>query len=460
MGISPARRIAYDVLHRVEEDAAYASEVLHASLGADVSSADAALATEIVMGVLRWRRLLDFLLERHLRKPVSGLDLPVGIALRAGLYQLRFLTTIPARAAVYESVEMAKRGRKSSAASLVNAVLRRAAGEAAVSAETFLPPSLPAAERLGILHSHPDWMVQRWLVRFGEASAVALLEANNRAPRVMCAVHDWNRFEEISAELDKSGLRVEPGRLLRTAFIVGGGSPAGTEAFRRGAISIQDEASQAVPLLLGAGPGDRILDLCAAPGGKASSLIRAVGESGLVVGADLHERRLRGMQSHLERLRLPRAQLIVLDAARALPFRAGFGKILVDAPCSGTGTLARHPEIRWRLQPEKLGEFHALQSRFLGNALACLAPSGRLVYSTCSIEPEENEEVLAEVLREARRGSERIRIVSAAEAERLLVPYLVAGQNACALFADGGFFRTSPAVHQTDGFFAAILEKS
>ncbi len=459
MQISPARKIAYDVLRRVEEDAAYASEALHAELGAEVSSADAALATEIAMGVLRWRRLLDFLLERHLRKPVSRLDLSVAIALRTGLYQLRFLRRIPAHAAVYESAEMVKRGRKSSAASLVTAVLRRAAGEAGVGAETFLAPSLRPAERLGILHSHPSWMVERWLARFGETSVVALLKANNSAPRVTCVMQDMNRYEETIRELEKAGLRIETGRLLKAAFSAGGGSATGTDAFRRGAISIQDEASQAVPLLLGARSGDFVLDLCAAPGGKTSALIRAAGDSGLVVAADLHEHRLRVTQTHFERLRLRRAHFVVLDAARGLPFRAGFGRILVDAPCSGTGTLARHPEIRWRLQPEKLREFHGLQTRLLRNALACLAPGGRLVYSTCSIEPEENEEVVAEVLREACGDFASIRIVPPSETEALLIPHLAQGMEAGTLFTDDGFFRTSPAVHQTEGFFAAVLER-
>jgi len=247
MPVTPARRIAFDVLRRVEAEGAYASDVLHAELGASGSlnfkssnfkSEDAALATELALGVLRQRRLLDFILARQLKKPVEKLDLPVLLALRMGLYQLRFLERIPARAAVNESVELVKLAKKFSAATLVNAVLRRAADEAHNPAEEFLPQNLPLADRLGILHSHPTWIVERWLARLGETQTVTLLEANNRTPRLACAVHTQNLAEaltpggppsqdDVFALLEKSGLRIEPGLLLKNAFAVSGGSPTG-----------------------------------------------------------------------------------------------------------------------------------------------------------------------------------------------------------------------------------------
>ena len=307
--ISPARRIAYEVLRRVEAEGAYASDVLHTELGARVKAEDAGLATELVMGVLRWRRLLDFLLERQMKKTVARLDLPVALALRIGLYQLRFLERIPARAAVNESVELVKSARKTSAATLVNAVLRRAADEARVPAAKFVPQATPLAERLGILHSHPTWMVERWLKRLGEAQTVALLEANNRAPRLSCALHDLTRRDEIFAALQHAGLRIEAGHILQSAFSVRGGSPTRTESFRSGAISIQDEASQTVPLLLDTQSGDRVLDLCAAPGGKTPSLVRSAGASGIVVAADRHAHRLRAMREQFKRLGLTQVQL-------------------------------------------------------------------------------------------------------------------------------------------------------
>ncbi len=455
MAVSPSRQIAFEVLRRVEAEGAYASDVLHAEMGANIKPTDAALATEITMGVLRWRRLLDFLLERQLKKPVEKLDLAVALALRIGTYQLRFLQNIPARAAVNESVELVKRARKMSAAPLVNAVLRRMAEDSKSPAENYLPSKISPAERLGILHSHPTWIVERWLSRLGETPTVALLEANNRAPRLSCALHDADHREEIIRSLEKAGLRVEPGQLLKAAFAVSGGSPARTEMFRAGKISIQDEASQAIPLLLGVRAGDRVLDLCAAPGGKTPALIRAAGAQAIVVAADHHAHRLRAMQSQFKRLGLDGARLVELDATQPLPFAGEFDRILVDAPCSGTGTLARHPEIRWRLRAEQLAESSEQQSRMLRMALAHLARGGRLVYSTCSIEPEENENVVAEVLRD----TPTVQRVPATEAARTIEPQLMPGIESPTLFAGDGYFRTSASIHRTDGFFAALLEK-
>jgi 16S rRNA (cytosine967-C5)-methyltransferase len=455
MAVSKSRQIAFEVLRRVEAEGAYASDTLHAELGANVKPADAALATELTMGVLRWRRLLDFLLERQLKKPVERLDLAVALALRMGAYQLRHLEKIPARAAVNESVELVKRARKASAASLVNAVLRRIADHSRSPAEEYLQPNTAPAERLGILHSHPTWMVERWLTRLGEARTVALLEADNRAPRLSCALHDFGERQEIVRALEQAGMRVEPGTLLKSAFAVSGGSPARTEAFRAGQISIQDEASQAIPLLLGVRSGDRVLDLCAAPGGKTPALMRAAGAEGFVIAADRHAHRLRAMQAQFKRLRLGGAQLVELDATNALPFGGEFDRILVDAPCSGTGTLARHPEIRWRLGAGQLAEFHEEQARMLVAALAHLARGGRLLYSTCSIEPEENEDVIAEVL----KATPSVRSVPPSEAARALEPLLAPKVESSTLFAADGYFRTFPPAHRTDGFFAALLEK-
>jgi 16S rRNA (cytosine967-C5)-methyltransferase len=461
MLVSISRKIASDVLRRVEAEGAYASDALHGALDAGPSAAklkpeDAALATELVMGVLRWRGLLDFLIERHLNKPVERLDLPVAIALRMGVYQLRFLEKIPARAAVNESVELVKRARKSSAAPFVNAVLRKIAADAKSPADKFLPPGVSAPERLAILHSHPTWMVERWLARFGEAQTIALLEANNRAPRLSLALHAPQTHDETIRALEKSGLRMEPGAVLKSAFAASGGSPARSQAFRAGQISIQDEASQAIALLLGVRAGDRVLDLCAAPGGKTAALARAAGEKGRVVAADLHAHRLRAMAAQLKRLGVQNVQLIQLDATRGLPFEDAFDRILVDAPCSGTGTLARHPEIRWRLRPERLAELREQQKLLLANALEKLAPGGRLVYSTCSIEPEENEDVITHFL----NNSSTIRAVPIADAARTLAPYLAPHLNVAGFFGADGFFRTSPSVHRTDGFFAALLQKA
>jgi 16S rRNA (cytosine967-C5)-methyltransferase len=456
MRVTPARRIAYEILYRVEAEGAYASDLLHARLDAGVKTEDAGLATELTLGVLRWRRLIDFLLQQQLKKPVAKLDAAVAIALRMGTYQLRFLERVPPPAAVNESVELVKRARKSSAATLVNAVLRRVAASAKADLDMIALRDSPPAERLAVIHSHPTWMTERWIGRLGEARAIELLEADNRTPLLSCATEDPARREEAIENLKRSGLRIKPGRLLKNAFSVSGGSLTRTAAFQKGWISIQDEASQAIPLLLEARAGERVLDLCAAPGGKTAALVRAVGSEGAVVAADRYAHRLRAMREQFTRQGLERAAMVELDAAQPLPFRFEFRRILVDAPCSGTGTLARHPEIRWRLQPEQLREFQALQVSLVRSALAHLAPGGRLVYSTCSLEPEENEEVVAEVL----ALFPAMHVVKPGISARALAPHLATGVDPAGFFAAGDYFRTLPAMHDADGFFAAVLERN
>jgi len=257
----------------------------------------------------------------------------------------------------------------------------------------------------------------------------------------------------VIASLDAEGFEAAPGQWLSSAIELrrarrGGAARAG--AVRSGRIFLQDEASQMVPLLLDAHPGHRVLDLCAAPGGKTARLARQTGQSG-VVAADLHLHRLRQMRAFLEKLGARDAYAVALDGTQPLPFGVRFDRILVDAPCSGTGTLARNPEIRWRLRPEDLPALAEKQTALLCHALEQLAPGGRVVYSTCSLEPEENEGVVAAALT-AHRGVRR------AAGEPALEPGLRRPADAHTLFDSQACFRTLPWVHGTDGFFAAILE--
>lgn len=457
MPISPSRRIAFEVLCRVASEGAYASELLNTRLTARISRADAALATELTLGVLRWQRLLDFLLGRNLDRAPDRLDPEVLIALRLGLYQLRYLERIPAHAAVGESVELVKRARKYSAAALVNAVLRRSAPDAKLSGkqlQALLPEDAPLAERYGILHSHPTWLVERWLAHFGKDRALMLLETDNRPAHLSCAILDPGRVPEIEESLRSGGFAVLPGHWLRTALTLsGGGNIAASQAFQQGQIAAQDEGSQLVAHLVDAQPGQSVLDLCAAPGGKTLILARAVLPDGRVVASDVHEHRLRSVREQLDRTHTTNVQLMALDATRPLPFDQPFDRILLDAPCSGTGTLARNPEIRWRLKPNDLAVAHARQSAMLQNALRLLAPGGRLIYATCSLEPDENEAVV----REALVANPQIRLGGIPET---LLPHLRPGVPAATLFDREGFFRTFPPESGTDGFFAAVLQKS
>jgi 16S rRNA (cytosine967-C5)-methyltransferase len=501
MAISPSRRIAFDILRRVTCEGAYASELLYTRLGPRISRADAALCTELTLGVLRWQGLLDFLIASHLqsqnarrdsKRTVEHLDIEVLLALRLGLYQLRFLGRVPAHAAVGESVELVKCGPKRSAAGLVNAVLRHAAPDAKVSGaelERLLPESLSASARAAILYSHPEWLATRWFAAFGERRAIDLMAANNRQPLLSCAVLDARCVEivaeslqETPAERRADGAASElsswrsvnsaatksaarPGHWLRSALTLGGGNPATLAAFQSGEISLQDEASQMVAHLADARPGHRVLDVCAAPGGKATLLARAVAPNGSVIAGDLHEHRLRSMQEQLNRTGTRNVYLAALDATRPLPFpdpeiaERSFDRILVDAPCTGTGTLARNPEIRWRLKPGDLAGAHCRQVKMLVHALALLPAGGRLVYATCSLEPEENEQVLRDALTAPEADPASLHFVSGRAA---LEAHLRPGVSAEALFEGSGHdgcFRTFPPETHTDGFFAAVIER-
>jgi len=316
------------------EGGGYASDLLLAE-SAGLDSRDAGLASAIVFGVLRYRAQLDFLID-HYSGRRQKLDREVRIALRMGIYQLRYLERIPPYAAVAETVELVKRARKRSAAGLVNVLLRKVNREAV---------EWPNRE---IALSCPEWLLARWERHYGA---------------------------ECAARIASAALR-EPEKFVRLG-------PAGAR--------MQDIGSQAIVPLLGLEPGQRFLDLCAAPGNKTAQAL----ETGAhVVAADLHFHRAAPLKALTP-------NVVVLDGTGAVPFRRAFDRILIDAPCSGTGTLGRNPEIKWRLTAGDLENLHRRQTALVANGLAALAPGGLLVYSTCSLEPEENENVVAEFRAEA-----------------------------------------------------------
>lgn len=465
MPVSPARKIAFDVLRQVASQGAYASELLYARMGPQMSRADAGLATELTLGVLRWQALLDFLLQRHLDRPVARIDLEVLLALRLGLYQLRYLDRVPAHAIVNDSVELTKQSSKRSAAPFVNAVLRRAAGDAKISGDELAhliasstssgasAANRTEAERLALLHSHPAWMVERWLATFGTDRTIALMEANNRPAGLSCVLLDpRDNSDEITESLKADSLETTPARWLRSAITISGGNPNAAKAFKQGKISFQDEASQMVAHLVDVHSGQQVLDICSAPGGKTVIMARSAMPGGHVTATDLHEHRLRSTRQQLARTKTQNVKLLALDATKPLPFRHPFDRILLDAPCSGTGTLARNPEIRWRLQLSDVQNAHRQQTEMLRQALAILPEGGRLVYATCSLEPEENEMVVEQGL----ASDAGIRVVTGLPA---LEPHLRAGVSGAELFDERGFFRSFPPNSQTDGFFAAVLER-
>ncbi|MGH9579557.1 MAG: transcription antitermination factor NusB [Terriglobales bacterium] len=443
MAASAARAAAFDALLRVERRGVHSDDALHSRLLQPLTAADRALATELVMGVLRWRARLDAVLAAASRQPLATLDLEVLLALRLAAYQLGFLDRVPQRAAVHESVELVKRARKRSAAPFTNAVLRRVARDAARLKPAGNPPK--DAISMAAHWSHPVWLVERWVSAFGAEAAGRICEHNQFPPQAALWLSDATLEDSLGAE----GVKLAPGMLLRDARRVTAGDIAHTRAFREGRLRLQDEASQLVAVV--AGTGGSILDCCAAPGGKTAILAGRNPEA-LVVATDASASRLRT----LRRLALRENVRIVAADAVALPFAIQFDRILADVPCSGTGTLARNPEIKWRLRPADLTSFHRRQVELLGAALNNLAPGGRLVYSTCSLEKEENEDVVEEVL--ATRSGFRL-LACGAELDRLLRGGELAWKDSASLTA-GPFLRTLPGTHPCDGFFAALVERA
>lgn len=389
------------------------------------------------MGVIRWQSLLDSSFSGLLTKGLGKLDPEVLIALRMGAYQLAFLDRIPGHAVVNEAVELVKKSGKSSAAGLVNAVLRKLAGNR--------HDIISGGKGLAADYAHPSWLVERWVALFGYDRSEKICRYDQQAPATMLRTSG----PEDESILLREGFQLSPGALVKNARIVTGGERWESALFRTGRVAIQDEGSQLVAALVG--EGKRILDCCAAPGGKTAALAAALPHSE-ILAAELHPHRARILR---ERAPQPNVQVITADA-RQLPFRADFDRVLADVPCSGTGTLARNPEIKWRLTPEDISDLQNRQTAILKSALKHVGPGGRLVYSTCSLEPEEDEDVVAAALKD--------------NPEFELLPVkdeLLNLKNSGALvwqdvdgLVNGNFLRTFPGVHPCDGFFAAILERS
>ncbi len=389
--ISPARVAAFKVLQQVENGAF--SSVLLASENPHLQPLDRALCHELVLGVLRWQLFLDKIVEHFSKRRVDSLDAAVRIALRLGLYQLRFLTRVPASAAVNESVSLVRAARLSSATAFVNAVLRRAVREAEYDPAAEISDPL---EKIAVQTSHPAWLIERWVNSFGVEEAEAFARANNTAPpTAFRVVAKRANQSEILSRLSAAGATLESSDIVDGAWRVSGTTSLLREMSAAGEIYLQDEASQLVADAMDVKRGERVLDLCAAPGGKTTLMADRAGDEAFIVASDRSPTRLATVISTTRLHELKSVTPLILDATERLPFeQESFDRVLVDAPCSGTGTLRSNPEIRWRLVPTEFSRFAQQQKRILSRAVEVLKPGGRLVYSTCSVEREENEEVI------------------------------------------------------------------
>ena len=444
MAISRARTSAFDILLRVECENAHASELLHSAQYAGLSSADHALATELVMGVLRWRSLLDQQIAEQSSRRLEKLDPEVLAALRLAAYQLGFLNRVPQRAAVHESVELVKRARKGSAVPFANAVLRKLAAATGRPDTSTMVAEAGSAVQLAEASAHPLWMLERWEREFGFDALRQICIHDQTTPPTAVRLGS----PDVEDELKRDGVELAAGQLLTSARRVLSGNVAMARAFRQGRIAIQDEASQLVALLVG--EGENILDCCAAPGGK-TRILASRNPGATILAAEMHPHRARLLRKLVSEKNV---QVITADA-RQLPVNILFDRVLADVPCSGTGTLAHNLEIKWRLKPEDLQDFHERQAAILQSAMNHVAPGGRIIYSTCSLEPEENVAVVEEALAK----SPTFHVLDC----RLVLQKLgQAGELAWGdldSLSSGPYLRTIPGVHPCDGFFAAILQR-
>jgi 16S rRNA (cytosine967-C5)-methyltransferase len=424
--VSPARLAAFNVLQQVEAGAF--SSVLLASEEPKLQPADRSLCHELVLGVLRWQLFLDKIVEHSSKRRSESLDSAVRIALRLGLYQVHFLTRIPASAAVNESVSLVRAARLSSATTFVNAVLRRAIREAEYDPAAEISDPLA---KIAVRTSHPVWLIERWTKAFGITEAEAFAQANNVVPPTAFRVVTTRADQaEVLGKLRQAGAMIEPSQVAEEAWRVSGATAVLRELSVAGQVYLQDEASQLVAQMLEVKPGERVLDLCAAPGGKTTLVADRAGDGTMIIAGDRSATRMETLLATSRLHELKGIKPVILDAAEQLPFKTrAFDKVLVDAPCSGTGTLRRNPEIRWRLSAADIDAFAEKQKQILSRAADAVKPGGRLVYSTCSVEPEENEAVIQETLARA----DRFHMLDS--------------------------LRTWPQRQGCDGFFIAVFEK-
>jgi 16S rRNA (cytosine967-C5)-methyltransferase len=444
--IAPARSAAFELLLELRRKPESHSDVLLRSKRVEALSAlDRNLTTTLVMGVLRWQLALQQRIREALTKSRGHLADPVQVALELGALQLLLLDRIPARAAIFESVELARQSGNTYAVGLVNAVLRKLEQTPRLDAATAADGS--AAEIAGAT-AHPLWMVERWVAAYGLEAASAICRYDQLPPPTTIRLIS----PEAEAALREDGVQLEAGIFVARARRVAGGDLPGTRA----RVRIQDEGSQLIAEL--AGHGSAILDCCAAPGGKTAILAER-NPNATITACDISPGRLKAMQTALGRQ--PGAnqiRFLTLDATD-LPFDRQFDLVLCDAPCSGTGTMARNPEIRHRITEADLGRQHDRQVRLALAAMNSLREGGRLVYSTCSLETEENESVLAEVLEE-KKG---FRLLPWREQVRNLeIEGTLQAGTAERLFPGGApdhFLRTLPGSYPGDGFFAACITR-
>ncbi|WP_110898620.1 16S rRNA (cytosine(967)-C(5))-methyltransferase RsmB [Paenibacillus barcinonensis] len=392
-----ARALAVKVLSAVEQDGAYSNLELNRRLKeAELSSADAGLATELVYGTIARRNTLDYYLERFVAKGVAKLQPWVRSLLRISVYQIIYLDRIPEHAVVSEAVNLAKKLGHQGISGMVNGVLRNMIRNRE---QLQIPSHLPVAERISLEHSHPLWMVERWIRQYGEATTEAICRANNEPPAVSVRVNaTMTTRAKMMEEMASSGAVVEASRLSPDGILVrSGGNMALTSWYRDGLFSVQDESSMLVAEAVAPEEGQRVLDCCAAPGGKTAHMAEKMQDRGQIIANDVHAHKRELILEQAERLGLGCIDAVTGDALdlNKRYAEASFDRILLDAPCSGLGVIRRKPDVKWSKSASDIEDISSLQSELLDRVAPLLKPGGILVYSTCTIEAAENEDMVA-----------------------------------------------------------------
>lgn len=448
--IAPARTAAFAALRDVNAGRADLPAALATVRPTLHDDRDRALATDLVTGTLRWQGQLDYLIAYFAKRPLAKLDFDVLQILRLGAYQLLHLDRVPAAAAVNDAVAMTRRARKTSAAGLVNAVLRSLSRNSHRLPLPARPPAGDALPYLNVSLSHPEWLASRWLERYGFEAAETWEQFNNVAAPLTLRL---NRLKVDPGQLRDAlagyGVVVEPARYAPDGLIVKSGNPLRSPLAGTGQFVLQDEASQLVALLGAPAPGMQVLDACASPGGKTTAMAAMAGDRARIVAADVRPARVGLLRETVQASGARNIRVLQADLESGLPFAPVFDVVFVDAPCSGLGTVRRDPDIRWRRTERDLAPLAGAQLKMIRHAADVVRPGGRLVYATCSSEPEENDQVVAHFL-STNEDFERLNLRTHKPAYfDALEPVL----------DEDGVLRTSPHKHGLEAFYGAVLRR-
>ena len=438
-----ARQLAFLALRAVA-GGAFADIALDRVLTAEISSNDRRLITELVYGSVRRQRTLDTLIDQFAKKPAQQQPPDLRLVLHLGLYQLRYLTHVPAAAAVDTTVELAKLNGLNGLTGFVNGLLRQYARQSAEQDCLRLPEE--PVSRLGVQYSYPDWMVQLWLEQFGPAATEQLCDWLNRAPLIDLRINPL-RASLAQVEAAMQAADISPSRLGQMPQALrlpqGIGAIQKLPGFSEGWWTVQDGSAQLVSHLLDPQPGELVIDACAAPGGKTTHIAELMQDQGEICAYDRYASRLRKLKENMNRLQLNAIQIAVQDSRQQQQVRNA-DRVLLDAPCSGLGTLHRHADARWRQTPETVRDLTQLQAELLAQAATWVKPAGVIVYATCTLHPAENEAIVQQFLQNS---------------DWQIEP--PPPDHPAAPFAEPqGWVKLLPHQHHLDGFFMVRLRKA